>query len=607
MFKIIPIQSFKNLFVGSFMLMILLSCGGGGGGASVSSAEIQPIINISHSILPTNIHSFQQIKLDISSNYIDCNYSLTGSDIHFVTSSDNSFIFNAPITTLDQENFKFRITSIASTDCPSGSKEVSLIVKKSDTKYEVQPLNNINLKTNHYHISDIGFGGIEIQDRYTAIICYPTPNDCTSYVDELFGQDAHNMATGDFNGDGYEDLVVSWAIFPHTIEESQKVYAPIQIYLNNGNGHLYEDLSIYENLEYFVHPFAYRLVIEDFNFDGVDDIFAGSMGKHVRYEDSSQDYIAPYPHLLLLSSVDGKFEDKSENIEYVIDNNNNHCNFAHDASGGDIDGDGDKDIYACNMLYLNNGLGKFSIHPVINYDWHINYMSPMSSLLTDLNNDGYDDILFWNFDNRYNFDLHPEEGTILLSNGTPDISEWKKLNLPKGPFEVNHNKYNHAVSGDIDNDGFNDVVVSITRDDPYYDGAPIQILINDGTGLLIDKTTSNFTNQVRINGHHGESNIYLRDIDNDGDLDIFQSTRDFYSIFSGAHIALNDGKGVFTSNELLLGERPISFSGSTTSLMKGVPINLDNKGCIDLVSTSDSWSTSIESRNYLFLMLNIDC
>jgi hypothetical protein len=41
--------------------------------------------------------------------------------------------------------------------------------------------------------------------------------------------------------------------------------------------------------------------------------------------------------------------------------------------------------------------------------------------------------------------------------------------------------------------------------------------------------------------------------------------------------------------------------------MKGVPINLDNKGCIDLVSTSDSWSTSIESRNYLFLMLNIDC
>lgn len=90
------------------------------------------------------------------------------------------------------------------------------------------------------------------------------------------------MATGDFNGDGYEDLVVAWAIFPHTIEEEQKISAPIHIYLNDGNGSLYEDMSIYKDSEYFIHPFAYRLAIEDFNADGIDDIFAGSMGKHVR-------------------------------------------------------------------------------------------------------------------------------------------------------------------------------------------------------------------------------------------------------------------------------------------------------------------------------------
>jgi len=335
-------------------------------------------------------------------------------------------------------------------------------------KYSPIPINNLNQKTNYYSNLDIGFGGLELSDRYTATICYPTPEDCTSYNNQLFGQDAHNMATGDFNGDGFEDLVVMWAIFPHTIEESQKVFAPIHIYLNDGNGNLYEDLNIFKNSEYIVHPFAYRLAIEDFNSDGIDDIFAGSMGKQVRGEDQSQDYNAPYPHLLLLSNQNGYFEDKSSNIDYQNNGEGPSCAFAHDASSGDFDNDNDMDIYACNIILVNNGLGEFTIHPYIGNSWHINNMSPMSSLLSDLNNDGYDDILFWNFDNRFLFETKPEEGTILLSNNSSEVELWQELELPKGPFPINRNKYNHAASGDLNGDGFNDVVVSITRDDPFH-------------------------------------------------------------------------------------------------------------------------------------------
>jgi hypothetical protein len=76
------------------------------------------------------------------------------------------------------------------------------------------------------------------------------------------------------------------------------------------------------------------------------------------------------------------------------------------------------DIFACNMILVNNGSGEFSVHPFIGNEWHSNRMSPMSSLLTDLNNDGFDDVLFWNFDNRFFFESYPEEGTILLSNNT---------------------------------------------------------------------------------------------------------------------------------------------------------------------------------------------
>ena len=598
----------KNKLIFIFILGFLFSCGGGGSSNSTNEVVAPLIINTSQ--LQSEIFSFDRIELTVSSsNYQNCSFNLVSDEIFWKESEENTFRFNAPITFRDLQTYTLSINSISDANCPAGQKNIELSVKKLLTKFDANPSNINNLATDYYHIADIGFGGIEITERYSATICYPTPDDCVTYDQELFGQDAHNMATGDFNGDGFEDLVVIWAIFPHTIEEDQKIDAPIHIYLNDGNGHLYEDMSIYATGSFPTHPFAYRAVIKDFNSDGIDDIFAGSMGKQVRSEDYSENYTKPYPHLLLLSNSEGRFEDKSINIQDQNNGEGQKCGFAHEASGGDFDADGDFDIYACNILLVNDGLGQFSIHEYINVEWHQSYMSPMSSLVTDLNNDTFDDLLFWNFDNRFLFESQPEEGTILLSNGTDEISSWLKLDLPKGPHEINHNKYNHAASGDINNDGFEDVVVAITRDEPYYEGAYIQILINDQTGFLVDETLSRFVDQVRADNHHGEGNIYLRDIDNDGDLDIFHSTRDFSNSISGAHIAINDGQGNFISNESILPSRPISNTGwSTTSgLMKGVPINLDKKGCLDIISTSDSWSNNNSSNNYLFSILNTDC
>ena len=589
-------------------IALLSSCGGGGGESSQDDLSPANIL-ITHSTLPSPIFSYQPIELNISSNYSNCLFDVSSPSIFWKESSENNFKFNAPITFQEQETFTITVSSITSLTCPSGQKNIELSINKINTKYSAEPSNALDLYTDYYHIADIGFGGINITERFSATICYPTPDDCITRENELFGQDAHNIATGDFNNDGFEDLVVAWAIFPHTIEESKKIEAPINIYINDGLGHLYEDNSIYFTGNNPTHPFAYRLAIADFNGDGVDDIFGGSMGKQVRLEDDTQSYIRPYPHLLLLSNEDGQFQDKSSNIEDMNNGEDQKCGFAHDASSGDFDGDGDVDIYACNLLLVNDGLGNFYIDEYINLEWHYSHMSPMSSLIEDLNNDGFDDLIFWNFDNRFLFDTIPEEGSILLSNGTAKISSWQEIDIPKGPFEINHNKYNHAASGDLNGDGFKDVVVAITRDYPYYEGAYIQILVNDQTGSLIDETSTRFVNQIRLNKYHGEGNIYLRDIDNDGDLDIFHSTRDFASSISGAHIAINDGRGNFISNELILPSRPLSNSGwsSTGVLMKGVPIDLDKKGCLDLISTSDSWSNESESNNYLFSILNTDC
>lgn len=597
----------SKYFLGYLLItLFIFGCGGGGGGNTLS---IPLVFTVSG--LPSSIESYDAITLNINPSFEGCVFNVERDNLLWFNQIDDlTFSFRAPIIFTQNQTISFKISAVnnSSNSGCSGSQTLNLNVTRKPTQFVPIPdPNNIPfLSSQYFSAHDLGFGGIEMTERYSATVCYPTANDCTSYVDALFGNDAHNMATGDFNGDGFEDLVVAWAVFPHTIDQSKKVNGPINIYINDQKGGFKEDLNIYATSTAPTHPFAYRVAVDDLNGDGLDDIFAGSMGLSV---DQGEGWgIDPYPHFLLLSNSSGKFEESSANIQ---DDNNGSgllCRFAHDASSGDPDGDGDIDLFACNILLINDGIGNFTIHQYLNLNWYNEFLNPMASLLVDLNNDGFDDVLFWNFNDRRNFSSVPEEGFILLSNGTNEISNWNKISLPPGPFGINQTKYNHAAKGDLNNDGYLDVVVGVTRADPYYEGAYIQVLINNGSGKLIDETASRFNNQVRATSHHGEGNIYLRDMNLDGILDIVHSTRDFQSNYHGAHIAINDGSGNFQSlPNSALPNRPDRGFNYTNSLYKGLPIDADKQGCLDLISSVDSWQDSTTSRNYLFSILNIDC
>ena len=610
---IIKRLKFANYFAA---LLIVSSCGGGSSANNIPQIDdISISINISGLLSPSL--SYQKQEVEINSDNLECTFTISLNnnelnDVNHVSTLDNKkFSFKNPIIYEDSEDFKLKVSTITSSSCPESNKLFDLKINKYPLQYSLLPDNSEKLRTEFFQVNDIGFGGIIITDTFSATICYPTPNDCESVENALFGQDAHNIVQGDFNGDGYEDIAVIWALFPHTIESSQKVNAPINIYLNNGSGRFEESLDIYQSGSPPRHPFAYRTVAADFNNDGIDDIFSSSMGIQYRSQDYSENYINPYPHLLLLSNTEGKFEDKSNQIEDMNNGMGQLCNFAHDASAGDPDYDGDTDIFACNILNINDGEGNFTMHEYINLDWQRQnqYGNPMSSLLADLNNDFYDDLIFWNFDNRSSWS-NADEGYILLSNNSKDIESWERVSLPIGPFGFDKNKYNHAAYGDLNNDGYVDVVVSITRDLPYYEGAYIQILINNGFGKLIDETESRFALQPRSERHHGEGNLYLRDMNLDGNLDIIHSTRDYDSGFHGAHIAINDGFGNFTSLENSdLPDKPDSGFNNYDLLMKSLPINIDNEGCLDFISVTDAgWENSDkETSNYLFTVVNINC
>ena len=153
-----------------------------------------------------------------------------------------------------------------------------------------------------------------------------------------------------------------------------------------------------------------------------------------------------------LKIISSKFKVVDLNNEDQNNGNAQLSGFGHDASVGDPDADGDIDIFACNILNINDGEGNFIMHEYINLDWQRQnqYGNPMSSVMTDLNNDSFDDIIFWNFDNRSNWSS-ADEGYILLSDNSSNIENWTKIPVPVGPFGYDRNKYNHAVAGDINN------------------------------------------------------------------------------------------------------------------------------------------------------------
>ena len=359
----------RNFIAFGWYLFFFSACGGGSGG----SVDQPNSLTFSLSGLPSSVESYDEVAIRVLPSIEGCKFEVLGPDLLWLRSSDDlSFNFRAPIIYGESKEFSFGVRPANFTVKPecAGSQNFTLNVTRKQTAFtpNPEPSNIAYLSSAYFSAHDIGFGGIEITERYSATVCYPTENDCVTYENELFGQDAHNIATGHFNGDGFEDFVVAWAIFPHTIDQSKKIYGPINIYLNDQKGGFAEDENLYATSEAPTHPFAYRLVVDDLNGDGLDDVFAGSMGLSV--EQDKRWGIDPYPHFLLLSNSQGKFEESSANINDENNGMGQLCRFAHDASGGDPDGDGDIDLFACNMLLVNDGEGRFTIHPYLNLEWN---------------------------------------------------------------------------------------------------------------------------------------------------------------------------------------------------------------------------------------------
>ena len=417
--------------------------------------------------------------------------------------------------------------------------------------------------------------------------CYPTPQDCTDNPG-LYTPDAHNAAVGDFNGDGLQDIAISWIYFIHTTKR-EKTPSHIRFYLNDGNNNLISSPEIYALDEVPLRHMLYRMVVDDFNSDGRDDLFVGSMGVIMRVKDQKRNLNDFEPNLLLLSTQNGKMEDASHLIEGQENGGMiKNYGFSHATSSGDVNCDGFSDIYTGNVLLMGDGTGKFinksSDLPQGIYSHQ--KANAFASTIADFNGDGCGDVVMH---------LQGKEISVWMSHyGKHMPRSFIKLDM-ENYYGKGNMKVNYMVSGDLDGDGDPDLVAAITRSNPYYLGRKILIFMNQ-EGKLVEKTSGLIqddrdqdTSGRPQNG--GEGSIRLVDHDGDGDLDIIDSTggsweengRFGYAIFE------NDGTGHFTvipeSEFVILSEEMFegySFNRPQTSI--GYPIDIDGIGRLDYVS-----------------------
>ena len=457
-------------------------------------------------------------------------------------------------------------------------------------------------ETNKYKVSSYGWLNVSNRESHNGYY-YPTQDDY--YPPRHFYTLPHNFDTGDFNNDGLEDMVVAWSTFPHTIERSSRY--SYSVLINNGDGLMTYNHDAFINSSSHNNHHPYRTIVADFNGDGFDDFV--SVGSGVSAISANGDANNIWQRIpLMINTGDGKFIDSSTNIEGQEDGFSpvEGMDYGHHISVGDVDGDGDIDIYAASALLINDGNGNFtnkinelpsSLRPIQNSGQGF----IMSSVIADFNNDGIDDI-FASYADSANQTQQPNKGYTgvysISQNGNPSYIESDIGYLSDAKYGINNTKFNYVVDYDVNLDGYKDIVVAVTRSNPYYVGKGLQIFLN-----VEDSDTGNrkfipgdylLPDESVMDEFHGEGKLSVLDVNNDGVLDIAHSSGSqqgefglsFYINNSGSLSLFDMNEFAFMSQEQIPGKENWGLNGML--LTKAMPINLDNSGWIDYISTIDS-------------------
>ena len=226
---------------------------------------------------------------------------------------------------------------------------------------------------------------------------------------------------------------------------------------------------------------ARRTLFADFNGDGRQDVFIADTG----YDALP---FSGYPNTLILSAPGGKLVDASANLPRDPD-------FTHSGAVGDVDRNGTVDIFAGNLssgcggcaqvppeVLLNDGTGHFQ---VLAGALPADVAAPFSphydaSTLADLTGDGALDLVLLGSPSA--------NSRVLVNDGSGHFSDLPNA-IPAKPWAPDAEGL-AVTAADLNADGHLDLLLAYTKNQPFYVGRWIQVLINDGNGTFRDETST---------------------------------------------------------------------------------------------------------------------
>jgi hypothetical protein len=349
-------------------------------------------------------------------------------------------------------------------------------------------------------------------------ILFSSPETLTQPGFSFFGTSA---TTGDVNNDGYDDIIVGSAFDTVSGLQAGRVF----VFLG----------PTFTTVTHITEPtpaagaeFGYSVASGDINNDGIDDVIVGARGARPNDLQRAGEVFVFY----------GPSFTSNTRLQEAIPQVN--AGFGNAVASGDINSDGVDDVivsasganigglFSAGKVYVYTGTSLSS--PRILTDSVIQQSAYFGASIAtgDINRDGYDDIVVGT--SGANFGATINTGKIVVVSG-------RDYSILKTVFETtpeNASNFGGAVAtGDVNNDGYDDVIVgAFLADHPVYTGQKGEVFTFFGPGL-----TS--VQNLNYEGRGFGKSVATGDLDNDGKDDVIvgDSGSKRTSIFLGSNLA----------------------------------------------------------------------